>query len=332
MRTIRWGILGPGHIAEKFADALLHTQGASLEAVASRDPGRSAAFSAKFGVRRHYDSYEKLAEDREIDVIYIATPHGYHLEHALLCLQRGKPVLCEKPMALSFYQAEKMIETARLHGVFLMEAMWTRFLPVIRTAERLIAENQIGPIKNVRADFCFKAEYRPESRLYDLRLGGGSLLDVGVYPISLCLLLLGVPQTVKAIASLAETGADQVCQAIMQFSDGRSGQMISGFSFHSSISAEIAGEEGIIHLPGHWYRATSLSVQRTDDPPQTIPCMMDYNGFEYQIREVMDCLRQGLTESPLLPHAFTLNTSRVMDIIRLQCGIHYPTAEGETGD
>ncbi|HUX84746.1 MAG TPA: Gfo/Idh/MocA family oxidoreductase, partial [Chitinophagaceae bacterium] len=225
---IRWGILGPGHIAEKFAEALNHTGGVLLEAVASRDPERAAAFAGKFGGCRYHADYISLAEDPSVDVIYIATPHGFHLEHALLCLERGKPLLIEKPMTLSWAGTSKLTGMALQKGLFVMEAMWTRFLPVIRTTERLIKEGEIGDLRMVLADFCFKGTSSREGRLYNMRLGGGSLLDVGVYPLSLFQLFLGNPEKILSCARLADTGADEICQALLQYPAERSAQMISG--------------------------------------------------------------------------------------------------------
>ncbi len=223
----KWGIIGPGKIADKFAAALSLVGGASLEAVASRNEGRAREFAAKFGAARIYTDYAALAGDPSIDAVYIATPHAFHLEHALLCLQKGKAVLCEKPMALSNRQVQIMVEAAKTNGTFLMEAMWTRFLPVIDTTLELIRTGRIGTVKQVQADFGFLAPFQPEGRLFDLRLGGGSLLDIGVYPIFLCLLLLGEPDTIRASAHLALTGADESCRAIFGYKDGRSAMISS---------------------------------------------------------------------------------------------------------
>ncbi len=320
---IRWGILGPGHIAEKFAEALNHTAGVVLEAVASRDPARAAAFAGKYGCGRYFGDYISLAEDPSVDVIYIATPHGFHLEHALLCLERGKPLLIEKPLTLSGAETSKLTDTARQKNLFVMEAMWTRFLPVIRTAEKLIREGRIGDLRMVTADFCFRGTQNPEGRLYNMRLGGGSLLDVGVYPLSLFQLLLGNPEKILSTARLAAGGADETCQAILQYPGARSAQMISGISFDSPVTATISGTEGMIQIPARWYRAGALSLEPRGEARQAFSCPVAFNGFEYQIREVVRCLDEGVLESPDWPHSMVLDRFKTMDLIREQCGIRY---------
>lgn len=320
----KWGIIGPGRIATKFATAMSLVEGGAVEAVASRNAERSREFAGKFGAPVHYDNYEALAADPSIDAVYIATPHGYHCEHALLCLEKGKAVLCEKPLALSERQARLMVDAARKNKVFLMEAMWTRFLPVMEKTLELIREGQIGTVKHVRADFGFAAPFHPDSRLYNLRLGGGSLLDIGVYPIFLSLLLLGEPDTIRSAAHLAPSGADETCQAIFQYQDGRSALISSTLACSTSITAEIAGTEGIIRIPTAWYKNDRLSLERQDEEPRSFSLEPMINGFEYEIRETMHCLDKGLTESPRMTHAFSLTMSRVMDAIRGQCGIRYP--------
>jgi len=222
MRQYSWGIIGPGKIANKFATALPLAGNALLTAVASRDAARAGNFAAEHGAARVYESYEQLAADPAIDAVYIATPHGFHAEHALLCLRQGKAVLCEKPMALNARQIGEMIAASEHHRVFLMEAMWTRFLPLMEAIIGLIAAGKIGQLKYIQANFGFLAPFQPTGRLYDLRLGGGSLLDIGIYPLFLCLQLLGEPDSIHAAGQLAPTGADETCHAILGYRDGRS--------------------------------------------------------------------------------------------------------------
>ena len=326
MKTYKWGILGPGKIARKFAVALTMAGNASLEAVASRDAEKAKSFAAEFGAARWYDSYEQLAEDPSIDAIYIATPHGFHAEHAILCLQKGKAVLCEKPMALYHRQVEAMVQASHEHKAFLMEAMWTRFLPIMKKVEELIHSGQIGALKQVKADFGFPGPYHPDNRLYNLRLGGGSLLDIGVYPLFLCLHLLGQPDNILASGRVADTGADESCQALLHYRNGTAGILYSTFACQTSITAEIAGTEGFIHIPTAWYKNDTLTLLRKGEEPQTFTVEPMVNGFEYQIREVMQCLEKGWIESPSLPHSFSLLMSRTMDAIRHQIGVKY---EGE---
>ena len=328
MMQYSWGIIGPGKIANKFAGALQLAGNVRLHAVASRDADRARQFAAAHGAAQIYDSYEQLAADPAVDVVYIATPHGYHAEHALLCLRQGKAVLCEKPMALNAGQISEMIAASRLHHAFLMEAMWTRFLPLIRAIDDLIAAGKIGQIKYIRADFGFLAPFQPASRLYDLRLGGGSLLDIGIYPLFLCLHLLGIPDHLRAAGHLAPTGTDDTCHAILSYNDGRSAVITSTLACQTSLTAEIAGTEGSIRIPAPWYKNDRLSWNRTGQADEVIQLEPMVNGFEYQIREVCRCLDSGAIESPAMSHAFSLAMGQTMDGIRRQLGVRYPIEPG----
>jgi len=323
MQPLRWGIIGPGKIAIKFAAALRLAGPAVLKAVASRDLDRARKFAADHGAEKFYDSYERLAADPEVDAIYIATPHGYHAEHSEICLRQGKAVLCEKPMALNAAEVSRMIASSRKYGAFLMEAMWTRFLPLLGNVSALIGEGKIGEPRYVRADFGFPAPYQPDSRLYSLRLGGGSLLDIGVYPLFLSLHLLGRPDHIVASGHLAPSGADDVCHAILGYHDGRSAVISSTLTCQTSLTAEIAGTEGSIRIPSPWYKNDRLTWNRSGQPEQLILVEPMVNGFEFQIREVSRCLAAGEIESAAMPHAFSLMMSQTMDAIRRQIGVKY---------
>jgi predicted dehydrogenase len=320
----RWGIIGPGRIANKFVNAIPLAEGATLGAVASRNADRAKEFAAKFGAPVYYDNYEALANDPAIDAVYVATPHGFHCEHALLCLKKGKAVLCEKPMALSNRQAQLMVDAAIENKTFLMEAMWTRFLPVVEATLELIRDGQIGIVKQVRTDFGFMAPFDPDGRLYNLRLGGGALLDIGVYTILLPLLLLGEPDRIYSAAHLSPTGADETCQALFQYKDGRTAIISATLASQTALTAEIAGTKGMIRIPAPWYKNDLLIIEQEGAAPRPISVDPMINGFEYEIRETMDCLDKGLIESPRMPHSFSLAVSRTMDTIRRQCGIRYP--------
>ena len=326
MSTYKWGIIGPGKIANKFAVALGLAGNARLEAVASREESRARDFAATYEAARYYTRYEELAADPDIDAVYIATPHGYHAEHALLCLRQGKAVLCEKPMALYTAQVQDMVDAARRHNAFLMEAMWTRFLPLMEKVLELIREGRIGTVQYVRADFGFFAPFNPDGRLYNMRLGGGSLLDIGIYPLFLCMQLLGEPDLIRAAGQLSPTGSDTTCHAILQYRDGRSAVISSTLTCQTSITAEIAGTGGMIQLPTPWYKNDTLVLRRPNEEAQTIRVEPMVNGFEYQIREVTRCVEAGLIESPSMSHKFSLSMCRVMDAIRGQIGVRY---EGE---
>lgn len=297
---------------------------AELAAVASTNIDRAREFAERYGAARYYNNYEQLAMDPDIDAIYVATPHAFHFDNVLLCLAQRKPVLCEKPLALSHSQAERMVKAARENNTFLMEAMWTRFLPLMRTTLELIREGRLGTIKYVRADFGFAGAFHPDNRLFNLNLGGGALLDIGVYPLFLCLLLLGEPETIQASGHLASTGADESVYAWLGYKDGASAILSATFSLQTSITAEIAGTEGLIQLPSPWYKNDKLVLQRPNEPDQTFQLEPMVNGFEYEIRELMACVDKGLIESPSMPHSLSLLMSKTMDAIRSQIGVVYP--------
>jgi len=323
MKNYRWGIIGPGKIAQKFAVALTLAGSAQLEAIASRDGNRAREFAEKFNAPRYFDSYEALVKDPDIDAIYVATPHAFHCEQTILALTHGKPVLCEKPMALTQREVGKMVQAARDNKVFLMEAMWTRFLPHMQKILQLVYEGHLGTIRYVRADFGFAGPYHPDNRLFNLALGGGALLDIGVYPLFLCLAILGAPQNILATGQLAVTGADESSHALLQYDTGATAVLSSTFAAQTSISAEIAGTEGLIEIPAAWYKNDRFTLRRPGVEPETFQLEPMVNGFEYQIRELMQCVDKGLIESPSMSHDFSLLLSRTMDEIRRQTGVRY---------
>lgn len=320
----RWGIIGPGKIAQKFAAAIPLAGNAVLQAVASRDADRSREFAEKYSAAKWYDNYEQLAADPDIDAIYIATPHAFHTENALLCLKHHKAVLCEKPLALNRKQAQQIIDASRRNDTFLMEAMWTRFLPAIENVLEQLKDGKIGTVKYVRGDFGFYNPFDPQSRLFNIALGGGSVLDIGVYPLFLCLAVLGKPDHIYAAGKLAPSGADETCLAVLQYDNGAMASAFSTVGAFTSLTAEIGGTEGTITIPSAWYKNNTFTLHRMGEEKQTFTFEPVTNGFEYQIREVMRCLEQGLTESPAMSHDFTLLLSETMDAVRERIGVRYP--------
>ena len=269
-KTYRWGIIGPGKIAKKFAEAIPIAGDAVLEAVASKDSKRGTAFAKQFNAARSFDSYEALGKDSGIDAVYIAVPHAFHMDAALLCLASGKAVLCEKPMALSASQVKAMTEASEKHSAFLMEAMWTRFLPIISLLSRIIDEGAIGEIKYVRADFGFKAHYDPASRLFNPKLGGGSLLDVGIYPLFLAMHLLGVPHSIAAKAERTSSEVDKTCLALLQYGNQASAFIHSSLAMNTKLIAEIGGMQGVIRIPAPWYRGHTVELTRNGEATKII--------------------------------------------------------------
>jgi predicted dehydrogenase len=323
MKPFNWGIIGPGRIAEKFANAIPLVGRAILTSVSSRDIGRAERFAKTFGAPFYYDSYELLAQDKNIDAVYVAVPHSLHCLVAIKCLENGKAVLVEKPLALNEGQVKEMIDTATRNNSFLMDGMWTGFLPAIQKTLELVKEGAIGEIRQIRADFGFRAKYNPADRLFNMQLGGGCVLDVGVYPLFLCQSLLGYPKNIEAKAQLSPTGVDEHCEAVLNYENAEA-KIISSFIYDTARTADIIGTKGRISIPSAWYKADRLTLITEDEKePKEFLFEPVINGFEYEIREVMRCKEMGLIESPLITHDFNLKLARTMDVIRKQIGVKY---------
>lgn len=320
---IRWGILGTGSIAKLFAQGLQVLPDAELTAVGSRTQEAADHFADAYHIPRRYASYTALANDPQVDVIYIATPHNFHCENTLLCLDAGKAVLCEKPFAINAREAALMVTRAREKGLFLMEAMWTRYLPVIVRARQLIAEGAIGDVRLVTADFGFRTSVEAESRLFNIHYGGGSLMDVGIYPLALTYMLLGMPSRIQGMAHLGETGADEQAAWIFGYPDGQMAVMSSAIRTNSQQEARIAGTEGLIRIPEFWH-AREMTLSVNGKPDQVIAPPFEGNGYNYEAAEVARCLRAGQLESQVMSLDESLAIMNTMDAIRAQWGLRYP--------
>jgi predicted dehydrogenase len=323
--AIRWGILGTGMIAHKFADGLAALPDAQLVAVGSRTAEGAATFADQYHIPRRHASYEALAADPQVDAIYVSTPHPFHCENTLLCLDHGKAVLCEKPFAINARESARMIERARAKGLFLMEAMWTRCLPVFARLNELLAEQVIGELRMVTADFGFRVDFDPVSRLFDPALGGGALLDVGIYPVSLAHLLFGPPSAIHALADIGQTGVDEQTAIIMRYPQGQLALLFTAVRLNTVHEAVITGTEGVIRIAPSWWVARRMVVSRVGQPDEVIEPPFVGNGYNYEAAEVMRCLRAGLVESPIMPLDETLVIMQVLDAIRAQWGLVYPT-------
>lgn len=328
LKDIKWGVLAPGNIANRFAKGLAEVKHAVPYAVGSRDLGRAKEYAEKYGFEKAYGSYEELAKDKEVDAIYVATPHPMHEQAVLTCLDHGKAVLCEKPFAVNARQAQNMISRARENKVFLMEAMWTRFLPAVQKAMELVKAGAIGRVRHISADFGFNSQVNPDSRLYDLKLAGGSLLDVGIYPLSFCSLVYGQqPDRIQSHLELGVTGVDEIATALLSYRGGRSAQVMSAIRLNTVQEAVITGDSGFIRLPEFW---TARSVHLINaEGEQTFDLPFAASGFQFEIQEVVDCLNQGLIESPNMPLDETLALMRTMDEIRFANHLRYPFEEEE---
>jgi predicted dehydrogenase len=322
-KRFRWGIIGPGKIARRFADSFSLLPHAELYAVASRDTVRGKEFASAYSIPKIYVRYEELVNDRDVDAIYISTPHAFHYECALLCLKNKKPVLCEKPLTLNRSLAQALITTARENNTFLMEAMWTRFIPATVKAVELIQSGVIGEVKFIYADFGFAAAFDPSSRIYDLKLGGGAQLDVGIYPMFLALQVLGKPESIKAFAKLASTGADENTSALFYYKDGAIANIYSSIVAESPKQADIIGTKGTISIHTPWYKSQALTLTIGRDDKKLINIPYPGTGFEFQIEEVMRCLNENKIESNRMSHDFSLLMAEVSDEIRKQVGVKY---------
>lgn len=323
-RIIRWGILGPGKIAHKFASAFDAVPDAKLVSVGSRDPKRGKAFAEQYNIARVFTDYEALAADPEVDIIYVATPHSFHHQQTLLCLNHGKAVLCEKPLTLSVKSALAMIKAAETNNVFLMEGMWSRFFPSILKVLELLAEGVIGEVRFVRADFAFTYPFDAESRVYNPHLAGGAQLDVGIYPMFLALLILGKPERIQTLAVRASTGVDETTSVQFHFKNGAMAHILSSFIFETQKQAEIVGTLGTIIIHSPWYKSQAISVKLNSGQVTNYDFPFSGFGFHYQLQHVTESLQKGLKESPLVSFDFSLMMAAVADSILAQSDVVYP--------
>ncbi len=326
-RAIRWGVLGAGGIAGTVAVDIAATPGNVLHAVASRDADRAAAFAAAYDVRCSYGSYTDMLADADVDVVYIATTHAQHHEHALLALRSGKPVLVEKAFTLNARQAREVVAEARARELFCMEAMWTRLNPLIRQAVAIAASGEIGDVLGVRTDLSKLFPYDPAHRLYDLAAGGGALLDLGVYPVTVAWMFLGRPDAVQALGTLAPTGADVTVSQQWHYDRGPVAQLYCSAAGPSPFGGLINGSDGWISIEPRLHRPQQLVVQRGTQHEVIEAPPVSGNGYTLEVEEVERCLREGRTESEHIPLDETVAILDVLDEVRRQLGVHYPADE-----
>ncbi len=352
----RWGIIGTGHIARSFAQGLSRLPEAKLTAVGSRTQAAADRFAHDFHIPRAHGSYQDLAADPEVEIVYVATPHVLHEDNCLLALENGKAVLCEKPFTINAAEAAKVFHLAGDKRLFVMEAMWTRFLPAIVRVREMLASGLIGEPRWLAADFGFKAPFNPKSRIFNPELGGGALLDVGIYPLSLASMVLGPPAGISSLARLGPTGVDEQDAILLSYDGGRSATLNASVAMTTPTEAVIVGEKGILGIHTPFFRARRISlgvnkmaglgerkvawlrraarivpaVSRVRESfegrhGRTIHLPFKGNGLHYQAAEVMRCLDLGLTESPIMPWSETLSIMETMDKIRAQWGLVYPS-------
>lgn len=324
--TVRWGVIGPGRIAHRFADSLAAVPGARFVAAASRDAARAAEFVARHGGERHHGDYDALFADDGVDAVYIATPHTHHADLATRALAAGKAVLCEKPLTVNAAEAARVFDAARTHERFAMEAVWTRFLPTYAQVRSWMEAGRIGRVTGIDVWFGFEATPDPTDRLFRADLAGGALLDVGIYGVSLAQSLLRGPLEVQSTrAVVGETGVDEDVRAVVAV-----GPDAVPLHLHASLrqrpynAFRVIGEAGEILVPDPFWFSGCAVLMPTGAPPEAVATPSERNGFEYQVREVQRCLAAGLLESPVVPWADTLEVMRCLDTIRARIGVRYP--------
>ncbi|MDX1285982.1 MAG: Gfo/Idh/MocA family oxidoreductase, partial [Draconibacterium sp.] len=272
-----------------------------------------------------YGSYEALVNDPKVDAVYIATPHSHHHKHTLLCLNNKKPVLCEKAFALNLNEVTEMVNCAKANNTFLMEAFWTMFQPSFKKAMEILNSGELGKIKLVRSDFAFNAPYIEDKRLYNTKLGGGSLLDIGLYPVFAALTSLGIPDMIKTFADFSPTGSEESISMIFKYKGGEMANLTSSFSSYSPTQTEYWCEKSYLVLNPRWYAPTNITIWRDGQEPETLPKEHSEGwGYHYEAQHVMECLDKGLIESTEMTWQHSLDLMKILDRIRIDAGIFFP--------
>ncbi len=323
MNKYNWGIIGAGNIARQFAEDFKFLSQASLKAVASRSADRASSFAKKFDIPVWYDSWDGMAGDPDVDIVYVATHHPFHFENTRSCLEAGKAVLCEKPFTMNKRELDILVRIAREKKVFLMEAIWTRFLPSTKKVLEFKESGELGKLLNIYADFGFRIEFDPKHRLYDPAIGGGALLDIGIYPVFLSLLMAGPPAKFHATARFVSTGVDHSCNMIFEHADEVVSSLDCTVMAKSPTEANLLFEKGWIRMESMWLTPGPITIHRIGQKPKRVKFREPGNGYHYEAAEVMRCLDQGLAESPSLPLDFSLNLMEILDAVRDRCGIRY---------
>jgi predicted dehydrogenase len=326
--TIRWGIVGPGRIADLVTADFPLVERAAPVAVASRDRGRGKAFAAKHGIERVHGSYRDIIDDPDVDVLYVATPHPMHHATALAAIDAGKALLVEKAFTATVAGAAEVVDRARSAGVFVMEAMWTRFQPAIVALRELLAEGAIGDVRSVQADLGILRTWDPDDRLFAMGLGGGAMLDLGVYPISFAQMVLGDPARVTAGGSTFPTGADAEAAMLLEFGEGRTATLACSLRGETPGSARVFGTDGWIDVVPRFHHPETIVLHRAGAEPETIHRPATGGGYAHELIEVTACVRAGRTESAVMPLADTLVVQDVMGRALDQLGVRHQEAPG----
>lgn len=333
--NFRWGLIGPGRIAHRFAEAVQKLPGMHLVAVAGRSEARCREFAARWSVGHPAAvaaeaSVPALLARGDVDAVYIATPHAFHGSAVRACLLAGLPVLCEKPLVPTAAEAQALVALARERGVFLMEALWSRFLPVYDEVAQWLRSGHIGALRAVHSSFAFHVPYDARHRCFDPAQAGGALLDIGIYNLALTRWALAQSlgacpplQQLQCHGVLAPSGVDQRVSAQLVFEGGVVAQMFCAFDTQAANSLQLQGEHGCIEVPHHFWQGTQARCQRAGQEPLSVERPFEINGFEGEVREAVRCVRAGLVESPRMPHSETLALVQTMDAMRGQMGVRY---------
>ncbi|TDT72574.1 putative dehydrogenase [Hypnocyclicus thermotrophus] len=323
---LNWGIIGAGNIATKFMNDFRYVLGGRMIAVASKSLDKAKKFAKKYEIKNYYDSYEELLNNKEIDVVYIATTHNFHYENMKSCIEHGKNILCEKPITLNKNQFEEIIKLAKEKNLFVMEAMWMYFIPAIERAVEWIKEDEIGDIKLIKAEFGLKIPFDPQARLYNKELGGGALLDLGIYPISFaCFLANSEYEQVESMAIKGDTGVDEYVSILIKFKNGIQAELSTSSRQNFENRAFVYGTKGSLSLEKFWMckemqlRTKTRIINYTDEGR--------YNGYNFEADEVCKCIQEGKLESDIASHSKTLQVLEIMDLIRKKHGVIYPVEE-----
>lgn len=324
MKKYKWGILAPGKMSAKFTRALKLLDNVELHAVGSRDIERATLFARDYGFKNYYGSYEELAADPDLEIVYIASPHSYHYEHTMLCLRNGKHVICEKAFAMNAREVKEMINEAKKRKLFLMEALWPPFQPFYKKAHEIIKSGILGNINYLDGYFSFIPPFDPNDRKFNLSLGGGSLMDIGIYPVIDALTFLGLPSGIKAAAVFGQTGSEESLSVIFTYRNGKMASLYSSFRTSIGIGCEIYCEKGnlIVSRGRDMNQRVILSLhgKEKEEFVFTPPAM----GYHWEAEEVMKCLDEGRIESPVVPLSFSYDLIKTIDRIRKTAGIVFP--------
>lgn len=326
-QVINWGIMGCGKIAHKFSKDLRSVPNANLHAVASRNTEKAEKFSKQYDASRFYGTYLELCKDPLINVIYIATPHVFHYENTLLCIHHKKAVLCEKPFAMNKEQVLEMISSAKKNQVFLMEALWTYFLPHYVFALDIIRSNQLGKVKKLKADFGFAAPFNPNERLFNKELGGGSLLDVGIYPLFAALTILGYPKNIEAQTTIGTTKVDENCTITLYYNERVTAHLFSSITEETKTEVIVACEKGKLMIDGRFHEPSSVTISKDNNNSKTYNFDVQTNGYNYEAMHVQEMLLDNRKESTIMTFEKSEQLIELLDKVRNKIGLQYDQAK-----